>query len=506
MTHRFRVETYPWSDESLFWYQLRVRSRSGVTSWSAFTKILGRQSIGQLRPIELVTDPQLLSQLGRLSYVGGEQLSEAAGRITGIKQSLIVSAAHLNLRGIELPMAAWMIEKLQFCPECLGERGYIDYDADFSHIPICTLHRCALLDACPQCDEAISARKPSLFGCGKCGYDLRRSTPTPVSDEIVAFAGALLRFRPIPFEGPLGAMSLSPIEMFRLVEMVAKTEAIQVRHQLDSQWFNHLGWDRRLTALAKLSAQFRDGRLCADDVRHLLLTPFQYLQPFEDRMAHMWKLRELATGEELSGEASRMLRYGQPDVESRFAAYRMGQSLPEAMSDLDAAAIVGVDIQQFLALKQHLYLTEPLEDEGYDGDELLYARDFVETSLGMDALDAVFGINGITQLFYQEGLLRSWSPGNDAPAFGMPDVISFLDRLHAAHMRSGVTKIRQGMPPLVSLPLSKAGQPEKARDQIIAILEGQAHLLSWPWPYRLADIQVDTTSTGDEASNDTRYD
>lgn len=487
---RFKVETHPWSDESLVWYVLRLKSRSGVEGWSSLSKILGRSATSPIRVVELVTSEALLSRLGQMAYVGGNHLGESAGRITGVKKTLVASAAHLNLRGIELPLAAWMLEKVQMCPSCLAERGYMDYDADFSHVPVCTIHQCALQDSCPQCGETLVTRTTHIVSCGKCGYDFRRTKPHSVSPEVVALAEAILRFQPLPFRSAHGEMGLSPTEMYRLVEIAAMAEAPEPPHDLDSQWFSQLGWLQRHAHLERLSRAFVDGRLDVERVRELLLRPFRFLGPLEQNRARFWKLRELATGEELGGEANRMLLYGEAGFESHFAAYRMGQSLQEAMNPSEAAAIVGVTEHEFHALKQHLYLSEPLEDEGYDGDELLYAREFVETAMETEALDAAFGIPGITQLLYQAGLLDSWRPADRVPSFGMPDVISFLSRLHAKQMQPSKTPPHEHPVSLGSLPTILAGRPEKALGAIHAILENRASILGWEAPYRLGDIHA----------------
>ena len=489
---RFMVQTHPWSDESLVWYVLRVRTRSDVDSWSTFSKILGRPASRFVRVIELLTDKALLSHLGRLAYVGGESLGESAGRITGIKKSLVASAAHLNMRGVELPLAAWMLEKVQMCPSCLAERGYMDYDADFSHVPVCTIHQCALQDSCPQCGETLNTRTTHVFGCGKCGYDFRRTKPHSVSPKVVALAEAILRFQPLPFRSTHGEMGLSPIEVYRLVEIAAMTEAPEPIHDLDSQWFNQLNWQHRLSHLEKLSRAFADGRLNVESVRQILLQPFGFLGPFEQNKGWQWKLRELATGEELGGEANRMLLYGEAGFESRFATYRMGQSLQQAMTPGEAAAIVGVTEHEFHALKQHLYLSEPLEDEGYDGDELLYAREFAETALEAEALDAAFGIPGITQLLHQADLLHSWRPSDCNPSFGMPDVINFLNRLHARQMQLREMAPQGHAVSLGCLPTILDGRPEKVLGAIHALLDSQSPIHGWEEPYRLADIQLDS--------------
>jgi hypothetical protein len=486
---RFKIETHPWSDESLVWYVIRVRTRSGVDKWSTLTKILGRR--GSIRVIELVASEALLARLGQMAYVGGESLGESAGRITGIKKSLVASAAHLNMRGVELPLAAWMLEKVQMCPSCLAERGYMDYDADFSHVPVCTIHQSALQDSCPQCGETLATRATHIVSCGMCGYDFRRTKPHSVSPQVVALAEAILRCEPLPFRSEHGEMGLSPIEVYRLVEIAAMTEAPVPIHDLDSQWFNLLGWQQRLVHLEKLSQAYVDGQLQVEAVRQILLRPFRFLGPFEQNRARFWKLRELATGEELGGDANRMLLYGGAGFESHFAAYRMGQSLQEAMTACEAAAIVGVTEHEFHALKQYLYLSEPLEDEGYDGDELLHAREFVETAMEAEALDEGFGIPGITQLLYQAGLLNSWRPSDCIPFFGMPDVINFLSRLQEKQMQLRQTASHGAAISLGSLPTILDGRPEQALGAIHTILENRGPIHAWVAPYRLADIQLE---------------
>lgn len=72
------------------------------------------------------------------------------------------------------------------CPACLSDS--IPYDRlfwTFKPIPVCLMHRCALIENCPQCQRRILPRRISTRYCG-CGWDFAQTKLPIVSEHVIS--------------------------------------------------------------------------------------------------------------------------------------------------------------------------------------------------------------------------------------------------------------------------------------------------------------------------------
>lgn len=75
----------------------------------------------------------------------------------------------------------------QLCPDCLKESLYSRLLWDSQMSKICPIHRCNLLDKCPQCQQQIKWSRPGVARC-QCGFDFRNALTRHATDSRVNFS------------------------------------------------------------------------------------------------------------------------------------------------------------------------------------------------------------------------------------------------------------------------------------------------------------------------------
>lgn len=97
---------------------------------------------------------------------------------------------------------------LQYCPHCLAEDAvpYFRKRWRLAFSVVCTKHECYLLNACPQCDSALSPHRVDMHGreylpqgalhahCWKCGFALRKATTATVEKYSLVLLQTQLEF------------------------------------------------------------------------------------------------------------------------------------------------------------------------------------------------------------------------------------------------------------------------------------------------------------------------
>jgi len=82
------------------------------------------------------------------------------------------------------------LHALQYCPECLSERGCFARHWRLSFVVACDRHRCMLFDSCPRCDAPITPHRSHASGlrCHVCSASLlharRRDEPQEMGLEL----------------------------------------------------------------------------------------------------------------------------------------------------------------------------------------------------------------------------------------------------------------------------------------------------------------------------------
>src|SRR6185369_3103355 len=73
------------------------------------------------------------------------------------------------------------------CPNCLQDSAYVRKIWDLAIITVCPVHRCLLLDVCPNCEKSIPWVRARI-SCCRCDFDLRKCKTASVAEEDLAVA------------------------------------------------------------------------------------------------------------------------------------------------------------------------------------------------------------------------------------------------------------------------------------------------------------------------------
>lgn len=85
------------------------------------------------------------------------------------------------------------IDRRSVCPDCLAQAPYHRAFWFIDAVPVCTEHRCRLIQNCPQCQSALQWRGPGVHLCGSCHYDLRKTPRSLIPEEELIGVMALRR-------------------------------------------------------------------------------------------------------------------------------------------------------------------------------------------------------------------------------------------------------------------------------------------------------------------------
>jgi TniQ len=108
-------------------------------------------------------------------------------QLTGIDDKLLQSKAFRAIRGHYFISYEVNQKATHLCPKCLKESSYARFFWDVEIDRVCHIHRCNLVNKCPQCHQTIKWLRPSITKC-KCGFDFRDSAVTNATDNQVNFA------------------------------------------------------------------------------------------------------------------------------------------------------------------------------------------------------------------------------------------------------------------------------------------------------------------------------
>ncbi len=126
-----------------------------------------------------------------------------------------------NFFGLPIPKHLIRLKHSKVCPECLDTSNYHRKIWDLATVTACPLHRCLLLDQCPNCSKRISWYRKSVSIC-KCEYDWRTFTPAAVNESELLFVKSIYQHCALPHgsneiklsnDNPILNLSLEDLQM-----------------------------------------------------------------------------------------------------------------------------------------------------------------------------------------------------------------------------------------------------------------------------------------------------
>lgn len=159
----------PYDDESLAGYILRLSQANYYESANWILQLIS------------------CSSKKHLTFIDGESEPTNLSRLTGIDNKVLKSKAFPAYRFKHC--IRYYLEKKasRLCPKCLQEFGYARLLWDCKTNKVCHIHRCNLVQKCPQCRQAIKWLRSGVTKC-RCGFDLFNLPITNATDSQVNFA------------------------------------------------------------------------------------------------------------------------------------------------------------------------------------------------------------------------------------------------------------------------------------------------------------------------------
>ncbi|KRE48439.1 TniQ family protein [Paenibacillus sp. Soil724D2] len=161
---------FPFSDESLGSYIVRLADANGYTSSKLLCKEAG-----------LITGFSKSTVIIRLNMIDTTKWNLKKLSIIGKVSEIQLLKLTFNTFTREIPEYALHNKKRKICPECLNEpKVYGRKVWEINLVTICTRHKCLLVDACPNCSGLLHWDNISKKHCN-CGYDLSQIKPLIVA-------------------------------------------------------------------------------------------------------------------------------------------------------------------------------------------------------------------------------------------------------------------------------------------------------------------------------------
>lgn len=175
---RLLVGGPPHDDESLMGYIVRL------TEWNKYDRVSWVFSRLGLSPNSAVNGCPFvfnrstdLSCLAKLADVSVSKLTPLlyppVAPLRGHRQLIF---------NLPVPRYTLRLRRPKLCPSCLRESNYHRRIWDLAPVTACPVHKCLLVDVCPQCASAIRWNRNTLSVCD-CGYDWRTAPIRKVGER-----------------------------------------------------------------------------------------------------------------------------------------------------------------------------------------------------------------------------------------------------------------------------------------------------------------------------------
>lgn len=187
------------SDESLESYLLRLALENGFGSYSEMSSVLklwlqnNDHSAGGAFPTELSMVNVYHANRSSSFRVRALHLIEHLIQKTPLKLvelALVHSAAHfgssvkaVHRKGIDIPKQFLRTHGVPVCPQCLQPDAYIRQYWHYQPYTACHIHRCQLIEHCPECGAKLDYLKCESVSVCECGFHLSYAKCIEASDE-----------------------------------------------------------------------------------------------------------------------------------------------------------------------------------------------------------------------------------------------------------------------------------------------------------------------------------
>lgn len=196
------IRPRPQPDELLSSWLVRLAHALGIKVETLCADLFGRGHSVWCRDIDSHPPETVVRTLARAAGIPEPVVRGLC--LTDLKEDLGASNLNSAFAPWITPLGVYHRSRrrhgLMYCPHCLREEpAYFRRSWRLALISLCTKHRCELLDACPECGEAISPHRTDLHRsgfvpetgacrmCWACGVDLARSASSKADPSLLTF-------------------------------------------------------------------------------------------------------------------------------------------------------------------------------------------------------------------------------------------------------------------------------------------------------------------------------
>lgn len=383
----------------------------------------------------------------------------------------------------ERPLDAYQRHHPMVCPACLEESAYARKLWDLAHLPVCTKHGLALIDTCPNCGKRLSWKRVKVAHCGDCGADLRQAARVSVDPEVTELAS--LGLSRIPLGNEVHTALLSPEDLYRLVRLLMPRKPGVRLDEANNGQFSLTPLNDRLQALTWLAECWNGRYLDSALIRHRLLEHWSHLQAFDTPFYIHQQLRSWVGAEDLQDSVAGMILNDYPDADADKAYHRYSGKPPRFTKPKEIASYLGVEQPLLECLRWRYLLRHPTPRYlGYDADDVLESRDFLDDLMTPEEVDQIVGAPGISHMLVQNRLIEPWCRLAKKPCFSPDSLESLFDAFRIKVLPKPQSE------PAVRLEGIAQGDPDLLMKLISMALGGSLLVVGWSAPYRLIDLVV----------------
>lgn len=467
----------PFSDESALGYFVRLTELNGLPSLGKTWEVLGAPAESGVHPWrQLATPGWLLACAQVLTFPVGSALAN------GVYEHDSAVEPYFRVHDVLLPMGAYLAPRVQVCPRCLEEAGYLREDWDFAHVTACLKHQVRLVDRCPSCGTALHYWRAGVFGCGACGYDLRRAPAVEATPEECEVADWVAARAPFRFRWALGLVTEPAEHLYGLWALLATALA---------QYLCGVAAPARDAALRQqasmeLGRTIVDGAVDGDALRERLLQRLAHIATTLRPWTAEARLPALQWGKPfLSTTMRQVLAYGKELEDVRIAVSQFHRRPPRFIDATSARRFVGVDEETWQWLCAVVPICTPPDGDGYDIDELVMACSRVAQFLHAEELDAVLGVRGATRALLRYELIQPHGvPRALAERVDQEELFRLLDRVRVAYGPE------HGPPAADACNVPVDASPAAIALLLSEALRGQLASLEWRRPFGWNDFYL----------------
>lgn len=482
MSKRFIAAPAPKPDESLPGYVVRLCEANALTRSRELLDLLQTLAGKPLRNVgDLVACGAALSVLEELA-----SLEPGTLRNRGAYELETAYGPLWRRKGLELERECYALEIDQVCPSCLREEPYLREEWQFVHAPVCLRHRCELANECPGCGKTLRLTRTVVSVCPHCGTDLDRIPTKSVPDAVLPAAAAIQAWSTSRLGTPEYDVPIEPADVHLLARLALPLREGEPRDLGLTDGLQSLPVARRVEALSALGCSWDGVRFDSRTLREAFVQRWYYLNQFREPQLFIRRWRDGCQKLHLHPELQNMLREGHIEASLRDAAQQFNGRPPRLLTESALAGFLGVKVSVAAEVGARLnILRRPAPGMGYDADEVLEARRYLDALLGAEDVDRIAGFHGAAAALTSNRLIETFGLGYGRDLGYVPDSLAALfDRL--------AEKIRTEASAIWGATLGEVhgDDIEGLAKSVARAAIGASPITGWREPFRLVDLVV----------------